>query len=115
MTYGIQFEQGEIIVVPFPFSNLSGIKQRPVLVISHENYNKESLEIITCGITSNLKSESYSILVTNQNMENGNIPKVSKIKVDKIFTLDKSIVKKRLGKVTEETFDRVKKEFFKMV
>ncbi len=37
MKYGTQYEQGEIIIVPFPFTDLSTIKQRPILIISKNN------------------------------------------------------------------------------
>ncbi len=63
MISGIQYKQGEIILVPFPFTDLSGIKQRPVLVLSNGGYNTLSSDIITCGITSNLNDRSYGILI----------------------------------------------------
>jgi mRNA interferase MazF len=49
MTFGIKYEQGDIVVVPFPFTDLSEVKQRPVLILSKKN---ASLYVITCGITS---------------------------------------------------------------
>jgi len=115
MTSGIVFEQGEILIVPFPFSDLSSIKQRPVLVLSKREYNEGKDDIITCGITSNLKDSSYSILIENNNLERGNIPTVSRIKIDQLFTLEKSIVKKRIAKVNKKVLEEVKKEFMKLV
>ncbi len=101
----MMFKQGEIIIVPFPFSDLSSIKNRPVLIISRSN---NSDDIITCGLTSNLKDNKSSVLIDNSNLENGRIPKKSLIKVDKIFTLNKSIIKKKVARVNQETFSRVK-------
>jgi len=46
MRSGINFEQGEIVFVPFPFTNLSLTKKRPVLDLSKAAYNKNSLETI---------------------------------------------------------------------
>ena len=60
---GTRFEQGDILILPFPFSDLSSIKQRPVLVLSNSEYNKKTEDIVTCGITSNPKGTSYSELV----------------------------------------------------
>jgi len=102
----MMFKQGEIIIVPFPFSDLSSIKNRPVLIISKSN---NSEDIITCGITSNLKDSKNSVLIDDSSLEYGKIPKKSLIKVDKLFTLDKSIVKKKVARVNKETFNQVKK------
>jgi mRNA interferase MazF len=115
MKSGIMFEQGDILIVPFPFSDLSSIKQRPVLVISKTIHNKNTEDIITCGITSNLKDVKHSILINNNNLESGQIPTQSRIKVDKLFTLDRSIVKKRIAKLNNTTINKVKKEFLDLV
>ena len=109
------YKQGEIVVVPFPFSDLSSIKQRPVLVLS-KNINNEKIEdIITCGITSNIKDPKYSVLIENKNLIEGEIPKTSRIKVDKLFTISQDIVKKKIGRINKETFEKVKTEFVKLV
>ena len=55
MIFGTRFEQGGILIVPFPFSNLHTIRQRLVLVISSNKYDKNSEDIIFCGLISNLK------------------------------------------------------------
>ncbi len=115
MTSGIQFEQGEIIIVPFPFSDLSGIKQRPVLILSKTISNRSKEDIITCGITSNIKETNYSVLISNHNLIRGQIPKQSRIKVDKLFSLEKIIVKKSIGRLNKETFEKVKKEFLNLI
>ncbi|HPD81893.1 MAG TPA: type II toxin-antitoxin system PemK/MazF family toxin [Candidatus Pacearchaeota archaeon] len=115
MKSGIVFNQGDILIVPFPFSDLTSIRQRPVLVLSKKEYNEKCEDIITCGITSNIKESSYSVLIENLNLSEGKIPIKSRIKVDKLFTLNKSIVIKKLAKVNNLTFEGVKKELFKLI
>lgn len=115
MKSGIMYEQGDIIIVPFPFSDLSAIKQRPVLVLSSKDYNSKTEDIVTCGITSNLKDEGYSVFIDNKNLENGEIPTPSRVKADKLFTLSKSIIKKKIAKLDLETFKKVKTELFKLI
>ncbi|MDD5192106.1 MAG: type II toxin-antitoxin system PemK/MazF family toxin [Candidatus Nanoarchaeia archaeon] len=115
MKSGTLFNQGEIVIVPFPFSDLSSIRQRPVLVLSNLVYNKNCEDIITCGITSNLKDTKYSVLVDKENMFEGLIPIKSRIKADKLFTLNKNIVIKKLGRINKNTFNKVKDELFKLV
>ena len=115
MTSGTVYEQGEILLVPFPFSDLSSIKQRPVLVLSKTQDNIKSEDLITCGITSNLKDSKYSVVIDDQDLETGKIPTRSRIKIDKLFTVEKSAVKKKLAKVNRETFDKSREEFLKLV
>lgn len=115
MKSGIRFEQGEIILIPFPFSDLSGFKQRPVLILSNNEYNDKTEDVVTCGITSNLKDSEYSVLVSNTDLIDGRIPSKSRIKVDKIFTLKQSLIKKKIGKISKELFKEVRKEIIKLI
>lgn len=109
------YEQGEIVIVPFPFSDLSNVKQRPVLILSKDSDNNLSDDIITCGITSNLKDVKYSVLIDNKNLERGDIPTKSRIKIDKLFTLNKSIIRKRTAKINGSTLLEVKNQFFNLL
>jgi len=109
------YEQGEILVVPFPFSDLSSIKQRPVLVLSKKEDNLSSNEVITCGITSNLKDKKYAVQVRNEDLQRGSIPKKSMIKTNKLFTIDKKIVIKSVARINVQKWSEVKKEFFSLL
>ena len=98
--------------MPFPFSDLSAIKQRPVIVLSKEN---NGADIITCGITSNLKDATHSIMIENNDLATGQIPATSRIKVDKLFTIEKSIVRKKIGRVNALTMQHVRTAFINLV
>jgi len=50
-------EKGDLILVPFPFSDQSGRKVRPVIVISNNNFNKHSEDLIVVGVTSNISKD----------------------------------------------------------
>jgi len=115
MISGTQFNQGDIILVPFPFSDLRGIKQRPVLILSKTDYNINCDDVITCGITSNKKNSKYSVLIENKDLTEGQIPATSRIKVDKLFTLEKSIIIKKIARINKESFEKVKKEFLILI
>jgi mRNA interferase MazF len=115
MKRGIMFEQCDIVLVPFPFTDLTTTKQRPALVISKTAYNQKTEDIITCGITSNLQNSDYSVLLDNENLTTGSIPMKSRIKIDKIFTLKQSLINKKLAKIDATTFEKVKAELNKLV
>lgn len=52
------FRRGEVLLVPFPFSDLSRTKRRPALVISSDAYNHASNDVVIAQITSNVNSVS---------------------------------------------------------
>lgn len=114
MISGIRFEQGEIVFIPFPFTDLSSTKKRPVLILSRTDYNKRSADFISCGITSNIKDADYSVLIENKDLSTGLLPKPSRIKINTVFTLEKSIAIKSFGKVKEHVMENVKEEFCKL-
>ncbi len=114
MKSGTSFEQGEVILVPFPFTNLKTFKQRPVLVLSNAEANRFSADFICCGITSNIQNSDHSVIIDDMDMESGHLPKPSRIKVNVIFTLEKSLAIKSLGKIRAVILEKAKEEFLKM-
>ncbi|MBI1972241.1 MAG: type II toxin-antitoxin system PemK/MazF family toxin [Candidatus Aenigmarchaeota archaeon] len=114
MKSGIAFEQGEIVLVPFPFTGLENSRQRPVLVLSSTETDKSSVDFVCCGVTSNVQNTGRSVLVDNNSLERGYLPKQSRIKVGVVFTLEKSLAIKSMGKVKPSVFKDVKEEFLKL-
>lgn len=112
---GTPFRQGVVILVPFPFSDLSAAKQRPAMIVSIDAHNSSSDDVVIYGITSNLKNEPYVVSLEQKDMAQGDIHFKSKIKVDKLFTVNKSIIKRRLGQVKEAILVDVRKELGKLV
>lgn len=107
MKSGIKFERGEMVLVPFPFTDMSQSKLRPVLVISNQSYNKTSFDFICCGITSNSNNKKNSILLENRDLKNGIIVKKSRIKFDSIFTLRKDLRVKKIGQINPKKLNMV--------
>ena len=58
---GTMYKQREIVLVPFPFSDLSSAKKRPVLIISNNDYNQRFDDVVVCVITSTLQKDDYSM------------------------------------------------------
>src|SRR3989344_3943546 len=99
MSAGTSIEQRSVILVPFPYTDLSGAKKRPALVISSYEFNSRNEDIICCLITSNPEDSQYSIKITNKDMETGYLEFDSKIKIYRIFTVNKKLIYKILGKL----------------
>jgi mRNA interferase MazF len=109
MQSGTAFSGGEIVLVPFPFTDLSQVKRRPVLILSNRSHNRTSRDFICCGITSNLENSRNSILLDPSELTEGTIPVRSRIKYAKVFTLEKTLVGKRLGRVSQQKLEKVRR------
>lgn len=94
------YKQGDMLLIPIPFSDLTSIKKRPVMVLSNDQYNNQTEDIIVAAITSNIRGIEFEVLLEDENMLEGKLPKISCIRSDKIYTLSKDIIIKRFGKIT---------------
>jgi len=112
---GIKFERGEIVLVPFPFTDMSKSKLRPVLIISNTSYNRISSDFICCGITSNMNNKKNSILLRDADMKDGVLPKKSRIKFGNIFTLQKDLTVKKIGHINSKKLDIVIRSIIKLI
>ena len=83
-----RFVKGDVVVVPFPFSDLTRSKRRPALVIAE----LEADDLILCQITSREIRDNYAILLEESDFESGIIKQKSNIRPNRIFTADRHIV-----------------------
>lgn len=102
--------QGDIVLIPIPFSDLTTQKRRPVLVLSNNDYNQRYKDVIVAAITSNVAEREYQIIITNKDMAEGELKVTSAVRADKIYTLSQSIVVKKFGKLQPAVLLNVKKE-----
>jgi mRNA interferase MazF len=94
MIGGIMFRQREIVLIPFPNSDLTGSKLRPALIISNENLFGN--DKICCLITSNPSAEQDSISIGKNDFEKGSLQFKSWVKSYRLFTINEKIIRKRL-------------------
>ena len=107
--------QKEIVLVSYPFSNFKQRKVRPALVISNDELNKKFKDCILLPITSVIKEEKYSVVINQEDLANGNLIRISRIKVDKPFCAEKNLILKKIGVLIEKSFEKVKQEFYKII
>ena len=100
-------DQRDLLLVPFPFSDQSGRKVRPVIVISNKEFNDHSEDLLVIGVTSNISKDKYTLSLTNEGLEEGNLITNCCIKVENILKLDKELVIKKIGKIKKEKFKGV--------
>jgi len=101
-------KQKDILLVKFPFTDFREFKKRPVIVISNDEYNSKTLDLVVCAITSNLSYKDYSVLISNNDLDSGYLLKESLIKTSHIATISKQIVIRKIASVNYEKFEEVK-------
>lgn len=97
------YKRGSIVLVPFPFSDLSGQKIRPALVLST---NKKPADVVVVFITSKFKPNSKMAVSVKPTKYNG-LKAVSTVVCDKIATLDVKIIIGQIGSLEETTINSV--------
>ena len=100
-------EQRDLLLVPFPFSDQSGRKVRPVIVISNQDFNKHSDDILVVGVTSNISKDSYTFDLTNNDLEEGKFITKCCIKVENILKIDKELIVKKIGKIKKDKLSKI--------
>lgn len=93
------YEQGDIVLIPVPFTDLSSQKRRPVIIISNNTYNHKTKDVVVVAMTSNPIEVDYSFSITSSDLVSGKLNRPAKIRVDKIYTLSQSIIVKKFGRV----------------
>lgn len=101
-------EQGDILLIPIPFTDLSSQKRRPVIVVSNDAYNRKTGDIVVVAMTSNPSVVDYSFTLTSSDLDEGQLNRPGKVRVDKIYSLSQSIVVKTFGRVNSKILDQVR-------
>jgi mRNA interferase MazF len=104
--------KGEVVVVPFPFSDLSASKRRSALVVSGLS---SSDDVILCQITTPFRSDGYSIPLKSADFMSGGLDHDSFIRPNRLFTADSKIVVKSKGNVRQSKIDEVVKKIIDIV
>jgi len=106
----MNIRQKDLILLPYPFSNLSERKVRPALVVSNNNFNSVCSDCIAVPITSVIKEEPFSILINQSDLNQGKLIRKSRLRLDKIFSVEKRMIQMKIGVVSDNFFDKIKYE-----
>jgi len=95
------YEFGDIVLVPFPFTDQSTTKQRPAVIISSAAYQRERADLIILAVTSQVRSGNTVGEVQVKDWKQAGLLKASVMK-PVIATIERRLVRKRLGKLSTE-------------
>ncbi|MCL2108570.1 MAG: type II toxin-antitoxin system PemK/MazF family toxin [Oscillospiraceae bacterium] len=106
-----KFVKGDVVVINFPFSDLSGAKRRPALVIADLSGD----DIILCQITSNLKKDKYSIPIEEGDFADKQLAVESIVRPNKIFTADKNIIQYTICRIDNTKTNKIIESIIEML
>ena len=101
--------KGDIVLIPFPFTDLKGVKNRPALILAETD-----ADITVSFITTQVKWEEEFDVRLEPTNENG-LKKTSLIRLSKLSTIDKDLVIGRLGRLTDQEIVMVNKRLIRLL
>jgi mRNA interferase MazF len=94
---------GDLVLIPFPFSDLQSAKRRPVMVLTPPDRHDD---FIGLAITS-VEQKHATLQIGASNLSQGALPKPCWVRFDKVFTLSENNIVKTFGIVTPQTIQAV--------
>ena len=99
---------GDVILVPFPFTDQTTTKKRPAVVVSSEVYHRERPDLILMAITSQLRPAPTVGEAAVLRWQEAGLLKPSLIK-PLVTTIETNLVLRQLGTLHAEDQDSLRK------
>ncbi len=105
------FVKGDVVIIRFPFSDLSGAKKRPALLVAQLRGD----DVILCQITSRNRADGYSISLSDSDFAWGSLRRQSYVRSNVLFTADSNRILYRAGRVSQKKITEVVDRIVKIV
>lgn len=98
------FTAGQVVLLPFPFSDLTRSKLRPALLLASTGRD----DWIACQITSNPYADPHAILLNQSDFTSGGLQRASYARPGKLFTANVSLFTAAAGLIAQDRLDEVR-------
>ncbi|MCT8338403.1 type II toxin-antitoxin system PemK/MazF family toxin [Methanoculleus sp. Afa-1] len=95
--------KGDVVIVPFPFSDLSTVKRRPALVVAVPGGD----DVILCQITSQQVRDRYAVGITDTDFTEGTLRKPSNVRPNRLFSASANLILYRAGRLSDQALASV--------
>lgn len=102
----VNYKKGDVVVFQFPFSNLNESKKRPSLIIA----NIKGDNVILCQITGQPRPDPDILNLESKDFQSGGINHNSFIRPSFLFTVHKSRIDYKAGKLKQEKIKEVERK-----
>jgi mRNA interferase MazF len=96
-----RFVRGDVVIVPFPFSDLTQTKRRPALVVAI----LPGEDLILCQITSQSVMDEYAVSISSEDFIAGSLKQPSNIRPNRLFTASENIIVYKTGQISIEKLE----------
>ncbi|MHC1626311.1 MAG: type II toxin-antitoxin system PemK/MazF family toxin [Methanoculleaceae archaeon] len=93
-----RFVKGDVVVVPFPFSDLSTVKRRPALVVATPGGD----DVILCQITSQQIRDPCAVGISDTDFTEGTLRKPSNVRPNRLFSASTNLILYRAGRLNNQ-------------
>ena len=94
---------GTVVLVSFPFSDLSQAKLRPAVVVADADRG----DWILCQVTSNPYGDTQAIMLTNTSFRTGSLRVTSYVRPGKLFTANSALMVRQIGNLKDEALKEI--------
>ncbi len=101
-----RYNRGDVVLVPFPFSDQSAAKKRPAIIISSDSYNNISQDIIIMAVTGQISGAVGIGEFFIEDWQSAGLVKPSAAKAA-LSTIEKKLVIKNLGKLSSKDLSKL--------
>jgi len=101
-------DQGDIVLIPVPFTDLTTAKRRPVIILSNNEYHRATPDMVVVAMTSNPTATPYTFTISNDDLAAGTLNPPGTVRADKIYTLSQQLIVKTSGKLNDATISRIR-------
>ena len=103
------YRRGDVVLVPFPFTDLRSAKQRPALVVSADAFNSTRDDVLVAAITSQIPPQlaADEFMIPAGDLASCGLPKPSILRLTKLVALHRQLIVKRVGALSAATLNQV--------
>ena len=102
---------GDVVLMDFPYSDLSGSKLRPAVVLAV----LDRADVIACQITSQAGLRPEQVQLSSRDFTRGGLPMTSYAMPGKLFTANASVVQRRVGRLIDSVRDELREAAIRLL
>ncbi len=101
--------KGDVVLISYPFTDSSGSKNRPAIVLF-----ESELDVIVCFLTTKIRWQEEHDVLIDPTIENG-LKSQSLARIGKIVTLDKELILGRIGSLERQTIQQINESIMRIL
>lgn len=94
---------GAVVLIPFPFSDLSHTKLRPAVVLASAGRG----DVILCQVTSQPYVDPHVVWLNDQSFAEGSLRRESYARAGKLFTAHESVIAHQVGRLKDQVLEQI--------